>query len=82
MTTKRNYYRYKLNQWRNIVYYGITNDPERRENEHISEGKNFSKMRIVGPVVKKGTAINWEEEKIDNYKGNHRGRRPKYNDLG
>ena len=82
MASQRDHYRYKLNQGRKVVYYGITNDPERREDEHITEGKNFSNMKVVGPVVKRDTALNWEQEKIDNYKKNHRGRKPKYNDLG
>lgn len=82
MAPKRDYYRYKLNDGNNVVYFGITNNPDRRESEHVSEGKNFSNMKIVGPVVKKETALNWEQERIDQYEKNHRGRKPRYNEQG
>ena len=76
---KRNHYRYKLNHGRKVVYYGITNDPQRRESEHEMEGKRFDNMIIVGSAVKKDTALNWEQNKVASYKRNHCGRKPRYN---
>lgn len=46
----RNIYKYELKEGNKVVYIGITNNPERRENEHLLEGKVFDKMNIVGRV--------------------------------
>ena len=46
----RNFYKYELKEGNKVVYVGITNNPDRRENEHLLEGKNFDKMDIVGRV--------------------------------
>jgi len=80
MSSKRDHYRYKLNQGRKVVYYGTTNDPSRRENEHSSDGKKFTNMVVVGPVVKKDTALDWEQKRIEGYKKRNQGKNPKYND--
>ena len=44
----RNYYRYRLFAVHEVAQYGITNDPERREEEHRSEGKRFSSLKSLG----------------------------------
>ena len=79
MAKKREYSRYHLKRGNKITYIGITNDPERREEQHRSEGKRFSHMRIIGPAVTKETAENWEEEALKNYRWSHGGKNPSYN---
>jgi len=72
--------RYKLKEGNEIVYIGITDDPKRRESEHKSEGKEFSKLEKVGPTVTRESAFKWESESIKKYKKSHGGKSPKYND--
>ena len=79
MSSKRDHHKYQLKQGNKIVYVGVTNDPERRENEHSLEGKKFTNMQTVGRVVTKDTALEWEQEKIDSYRKSHNGRKPRYN---
>lgn len=79
MARRRNYYRYELKQDHKLVYVGITNNPTRREIEHSKEGKRFTKMAVVGPVVTKKTAEKWEEERLSKYSKNHGGNTPSYN---
>ena len=62
-----------------IVDYGITNDLERREQEHRSEGLKFTKMEKVGIATTREAAGAWEEASILHYKETHGGRRPRYN---
>lgn len=61
------------------LYYGITNDLERREAEHRNDGKKFDQMIQVGRATTREAALNWETAAIQDYKDNHRGRLPKYN---
>ena len=77
----RNHYRYRLWDGRKIVYIGITHDPSRREIEHKGEGKSFTRIKSVGPAVTQQSAEKWEEERLSQYRRNHRGRNPKYNKV-
>lgn len=70
--------RYILKNGNRIEYIGITNDPERRMNEH-SRDKSFTTMEIVGPKVKRATAEKWETERIETYANNHNGSAPPLN---
>lgn len=81
MTKRRNYHRYELKRGNDILYIGITNDPEEREEEHRTDGKRFGHMRIVGPAVTKDTAEEWEEERLEAYRRSHGGRNPRYNET-
>ena len=76
---KRNTYPYVLKHGRKAVYIGITKDPERREQEHRDEGKNFTSMILDFPCSEE-TALKREQEKIESYKRSHKGKKPKYND--
>ncbi|MBA7657666.1 hypothetical protein ES703_65606 [subsurface metagenome] len=80
MTKKRNHYRYILKKGRKKVYIGITKDPERREEEHKQEGKDFSHMEIIKPKVSKETVEQWEENSLKTYRKGHQGKNPKYNE--
>ena len=53
---KRDTYRYKLTRQGKARYYGITDDPERRREEHENEGKQFDSMNIIRPVVTRDSA--------------------------
>lgn len=76
--TKRDYSRYELWDGNKIVYIGITNDPDRRIDEHGIK-KDFSTMRVSGPKVSEETARIWEQDRLDTYRQNHEGKNPKYN---
>ena len=79
--SKRDTYRYTLRKGGRIVQYGITNDPERREQEHRGDGKRFDRLQKEGPRVIQETAENWEEERLASYRKTHRGRNPAYNET-
>ncbi len=81
MAKKRNHFRYELKKGNKILYKGITNDPERREEEHENDGKRFSHMNIVGPTVTKKSAENWEEKSLESFRKSHNGKNPKYNET-
>lgn len=80
MVKKRDYSRYELKNGNNVLYVGITDNPERREVEH-KEDKNFSHMNIIGPKVTKDSAEEWEEKRLEQYRENHGGKNPKYNET-
>ena len=60
----RDTYRYTLRVGNQIVYRGITNDPERRAAEHKANGQP-GKMRIEGPAVTRDSAREWEQKHKD-----------------
>ena len=76
---KKDTYKYELHDGHKTVYVGTTKDPERREAEHRADGKDFTNMTIIGRPSTAEGAGKWEEERIDTYKRNHGGDRPKYN---
>jgi predicted GIY-YIG superfamily endonuclease len=78
LTKKRDTYNYSLWDGRKKVYVGITNDPEGREQQH-DQDKNFTRMNVRKPAVSKETALEREQEAIDQYRQSHGGRSPKYN---
>ena len=51
-----------------IVYYGTTNDLERREQEHRNDGMSFTSMEKVGRITTSAAAGAWEEGEIKRYK--------------
>jgi predicted GIY-YIG superfamily endonuclease len=75
----RDTYRYVLRDGRDVVQYGITNDPEGRANEHSS--KRYTGMSIVGPAVTREAALLWERQRIEEYCRTHGGKRPRYNKV-
>lgn len=76
---KKDTYKYELRDGHKTVYVGTTVDPGRREAEHRASGKDFTKITIIGRPSTPEGAGKWEKERIDTYKRNHGGDRPKYN---
>lgn len=77
----RNTHRYVLRDGRVIVQFGITNGPLDRAREHLSDGKQFTSMTVVGPAVTRGAALDWERDRIETYQRSHRGEMPRYNKV-
>lgn len=79
MASKRDQYRYELRDKGIIVYVGIANDPETREKEHKRERKRFTSMNVIKPPVTQQSAERWEENRLETYRNNHKGKNPRYN---
>ena len=47
--------------------------------EHREDGKLFTSMKAIGPVVTEKSARQWEGERLAQYRRNHGGRNPEYN---
>lgn len=75
----RNTTKYVIKDGNEIVYYGISDDPVRREQEHRNEGMKFTSFQKVGNVTTRDAAGAWEEERIKHYMSQHGGNRPRYN---
>ncbi|MCK4330622.1 hypothetical protein KAX02_12365 [candidate division WOR-3 bacterium] len=76
---KRDTYIYELKNGHEIVYYGITKNPDERFISQVNSDKIFTHMRrIRGPMFRK-TAEKLEKEYIQRYQRQHGGRPPKYN---
>lgn len=71
-------YVYKLLRDGEVVYIGITNDLERRKEEH-REDKVFDDMQIIkGPCTREEAEIS-ESNQLDIFTIFHNGRLPEYN---
>ncbi len=70
---------YQLRDDRKVVYVGITNDPERREQEHRIEGKKFTKLVVTSRKMTEEGAKKKRAEQLEAYRRNHDGKNPKYN---
>jgi len=76
--SKRDTYKYELKDGNKVLYVGITNDPERREQEH-RQNKEFGHMNVIGNRTTRNAAENWEENRIGTYMNNHGGKTPPLN---
>jgi len=77
----RDTYRYVLRDGRDIVQYGVSEDPETRVYQHSGDNKRFTTMTIVGPAVTREAALQWERTQIEQYCRTHRGKKPRYNKV-
>lgn len=77
--SNRDTFKYRIKDGNEIVYYGITNNLERREQEHRNEGMNFTSMEKIVNVTTRDAAGSWEEANIQRYMSQHGGQRPRYN---
>ena len=68
---KRDYYVYELKDGHEIVYYGITNDPDRRYIEHANSNKRWTQYCIIkGPMYRENAEIE-EDSLIFFYQDSH-----------
>ena len=79
MSKKRTTITYNLKQGRNIVYKGITKDPEQRVEQHRQEGKKFSHLQSTSRKMTPVGAKRKEAQDLKQYRQSHGGRNPKYN---
>ena len=78
MSRKRDTVTYELKKGNEVLYVGTTNNPERREQEHKNEGKQFSKMKITSRRMTEEGAKQKESERLKKYRKNQ-GKNPRYN---
>ena len=76
--SKRKTYKYELKDRHTVLYVGITDDPDRRVQQH-RQSKDFGHMRIIGNRTTRTAAEKWEENRIRTYMENHGGRTPPLN---
>lgn len=63
MATPRNTYKYQVRVGRKIVHGGITNNLQRRENEHKRTFGQKAKLTKVGRKTTREAALAWERHK-------------------
>ena len=75
----RNSIVYKLLKGNKIEYFGTTNNLERREKKHKSDGKQFDSIKPVSRLMTEEGAKKREKELLAKYRKTHKGKNPKYN---
>ena len=80
MSKRRDTVTYLLKDVNKIVYIGTTNDPKRRELEHLTEGKNFTQIIVTSIRMTEAGAKNKEVKLLERYRKNHKGKSPKFNE--
>lgn len=78
---KRDTVTYELKDGKTVVYRGTTNDPERRQEEHVAGGKNFTHMNVTSRRMTEEGAGKKEAEQLAKYRRGHGGNNPKYNET-
>ena len=58
----RDTFKYHFKEGHKIVHTGITNDLERREQEHKQNFGNSGHIKKVGNVTTRDAALKWESE--------------------
>ena len=76
---KRDCYLYVLRDGHEIVYYGITNDRERKFLEHKNNNKRWTNYSIVKGPFYRENAENEEKLLTHFYQDSHGGKPPLYN---
>ena len=76
---KRDTYVYELKDGNTIVYYGISNGPLDRNDEHSRSRKRYTHMRVIRGPMYKENALKLEGDLIQRYQRQHGGIPPKYN---
>ena len=80
MSRSRDTYRYVLRDGRDVVMYGVSDDPDARLEEHQRNRRNVS-MTVVGPAVTRESALAWERIQIEQYCRSQDGKKPRYNKV-
>jgi len=82
MSRERDTYRYVLRNGRDIVQYGVTDNPEAREQEHQRKHNNADlSLTVEGPAVARESALAWERVRIEQFCRAHDGKKPRYNKV-
>ena len=50
-----------------ILYFGVTNNPQRRIEEHLKDGKTFSWLVVEFETNDRSEAETWEERALADY---------------
>lgn len=79
MQKPRDKWLYELKDGNEIVYYGISGDPDERAIQHANSGKGFTHINVKGVALTRASAEEREKEEIQRYQRQHGGRPPKYN---
>ena len=79
MAKKRGTQTYRLNEGKKTVYIGTTNDLERREDEHMEEGKKFTKLEPTSRKMTEDGAKQKEADQLQTFRKGHQGKNTKYN---
>ena len=69
----RDTYKYHFKKGNRIVHADITNDLERREQEHKRDLGGNGHIKKVGYVTTRDAALKWEREQADKGKPTRRG---------
>ena len=72
-TAKRNTYKYHFKRGNRIVHTGITNDLDRREQEHKDDYGESGHITQVGRRTTREAALDWEREQGEHGKPIRRG---------
>jgi len=79
MGKKRDTVTYNLFDKGKVVYKGITNDVEEREQQHKNEGKRFTSIKPTSVKMTEEGAKEKEATQLETYRKSHDGKNPKYN---
>ena len=79
MSKPRDTVTYDLKKGREVVYRGITKNPERREQEHRDAGLDFDRLVDTSRRMTPEGAKKQEEKNLETYRRSHGGSNPKYN---
>ena len=69
----RNTYKYHFKKGKKIIHTGITNDLERREQEHKLTYGDSGHIKRVGRATTRDAALKWESEQAKQGKPTRRG---------
>jgi|AP95_1055475.scaffolds.fasta_scaffold14559_4 predicted GIY-YIG superfamily endonuclease len=75
----RDLYLYELRDGHEIVYYGISHDPDNRLKQHLNSDKQFTHMNVNNVALTRPSVEARETDEIQRYEQQHGGRAPKYN---
>ncbi|MBY0293512.1 MAG: GIY-YIG nuclease family protein [Alphaproteobacteria bacterium] len=78
-SSSRESYNYELKRGLTVVYRGQTNNLQRRESEHLRDGKVFTHMKKIGKAKTRAGALKLEKKSLESYRKSHKGENPKYN---
>ena len=79
MARLRDTWLYEVKDGNEIVYYGISQDPDKRAIQHSNAGKRFTHINVRSVALTRESAENREKQEIQRYQRQHGGRSPKYN---